>query len=273
MKKLIQTLTAIALLSTTALVVQAASLEQIKASGELKFGLEAQYRPFEFRNDKNEIIGYDIDLGTAFAKSIGVKAAPVDTNWSTVLQSLYNGDFNMILGGMTATEKRFAKVNFSVPYMDAASGIMFVDGGAANFAALDGKSVAAGAGTPQIQQMQDCAALVGIEFKGDIQTLDNDALAYQAMKTGRIDAYASTIVSLLEGQKAVEGLSATPWNCDGAFPGEWTAAAFRKGDEELRGAFNDFIADAKQSGLLKELQMKWFGQSFVNSMPDEAPTW
>lgn len=273
MKKMIHFATTLALLSATALNSHAASLEDIKASEELKFGLEAQYRPFEFRDENNEIIGYDIDLGNAFAESLGVKAMPVDTNWSTVLQSLYNEDFNMILGGMTATEKRFERVDFSVPYMDAASGIMLVEGGATDFSSLAGKTVAAGAGTPQIQQLQDCAAAAGIEFKGDIQTFDNDALAYQAMKTGRVDAYASTIVSLLEGQKAVEGLNAVPWNCDGAFPGEWTAAAFRKEDEELRNTFNDFVADAKKSGLLEELQIKWFGQSFVDSLPDEAPSW
>lgn len=259
---------------TSATSALAGKLDDIKAKGELKYGLEAQYRPFEYRDENNNIIGYDIDLANEFAKTLGVKATPIDTNWSTVIQSMYNGDFDMIQGGMTATQKRFEKVNFSVPYMDAASGLMVKkDGGVADFKALAGKAVGAGAGTPQIKQLEECAAAAGITFDGAIQTFDNDALAYEAMKTGRIAGYASTIVSLLEGQKANADLSAMAWNCDGKFGGEWTAAAFRKEDNDLREAFDKFILEAKKSGLLKDLQMKWLGQSFVDSLPDAAPTW
>lgn len=252
----------------------AGKLDDIKAKGEIKYGLEAQYRPFEFRDENNKIVGYDIDLADAFAKSIGVKAVPIDTNWSTVIQSLYSGDFDMIQGGMTATQKRFEKVSFSVPYMDAASGlIMKKEGGPNDFKAFNGKVVGAGAGTPQIKMLEECAAAAGITFNGAIQTFDNDALAYEAMKSGRIAGYASTIVSLLEGQKANPDLKAVSWNCDGKFGGEWTAAAFRKEDKDLRAAFDDFILKSKKNGMLKDLQMKWFGQSFVEALPDKAPAW
>lgn len=259
---------------SASLPASAGKLDDVKAAGEFKFGLEAQYRPFEFRDEGNNIVGYDIDLANAFAESLGVKAVPVDTNWSTVIQSLYNGEFDMILGGMTATQKRFERVNFSVPYMDAASGLMVMaDSGIADVAGLAGKAVAAGAGTPQIKQLEDCAAAGGVGFDGGVQTFDNDALAYEAMKTGRVAGYASTIVSLLEGQKANPDLKAMAWNCGGLFAGEWTAAAFRKEDDDLRSAFDTFILDAKKSGLLEELQMKWFGQSFAGALPDTAPTW
>ncbi len=268
------------LLFTTAIAMAAASMAQadaladVKAKGELKFGLEAQYRPFEFRDENNEIVGYDIDLGNAFAESLGVKAVPVDTNWATVLESLYSGEFDMVLGGMTATEKRFAKVNFSVPYMDAATGLLVVkEGGAADFAGLAGMAVGAGAGTPQIGMLTECATEKGVTFDGDIQTFDNDALAYEALKTGRVAGYASTIVSLLEAAKANPELMAMGWNCDGKFGGEWTSAAFKKEDDSLRAAFDAFIGEMKSSGKLEELQVKWLGQSFVATLPDVAPTW
>ena len=265
---------AVGLALSIAAPASAGKLDDIKAKGEIKYGLEAQYRPFEFRDENNNIVGYDIDLADAFAKSLGVKAVPIDTNWSTVIQSLYNGDFDMIQGGMTATQKRFEKVNFSVPYMDAASGLMMKkDGGPADFKGLNGMAVGAGAGTPQIKMLEECAAASGIAFNGAIQTFDNDALAYEAMKSGRIAGYASTIVSLLEGQKANPDLKAMSWNCDGKFGGEWTAAAFRKEDNDLRAAFDAFILESKKNGLLAELQMKWFGQSFVEALPDTAPAW
>jgi polar amino acid transport system substrate-binding protein len=255
-------------------IAQADALADIKAAGELKFGLEAQYRPFEFRDENNNIVGYDIDLGNAFAASLGVTAVPVDTNWSTVLESLYSGQFNMILGGMTATEVRHEKVNFSVPYMDAASGLLVTKAsGISDFAGLAGMVAGAGAGTPQIDMLKACAEAKGITFDGDLQTFDNDALAYEALATGRVAGYSSSIVSLLEGAKANPDLVAMPWNCDGTFEGAWTAAAFRKEDDSLRAAFDAFIAEMAASGELEALQIKWFGQSFVAALPATAPTW
>ena len=49
--------------------------------------------------------------------------------------------------------------------------------------------------------------------------------------------------------------------------------AFRKEDEDLRGAVNEIIAAMKADGTLAALQEKWFGQSFVDILPNEAPTW
>jgi ABC-type amino acid transport substrate-binding protein len=49
--------------------------------------------------------------------------------------------------------------------------------------------------------------------------------------------------------------------------------AFRKEDESFRSAVNQIIVDMKADGTLASLQEKWFGQSFVDLLPDEAPTW
>jgi polar amino acid transport system substrate-binding protein len=180
----------------------------------------------------------------------------------------------MILGGMTATEVRHEKVNFSVPYMDAASGLLVTKAsGISDFTGLAGMVAGAGAGTPQIDMLKACAEAKGITFDGDLQTFDNDALAYEALATGRMAGYSSSIVSLLEGAKANPDLVAMPWNCDGTFEGAWTAAAFRKEDDSLRAAFDAFIAEMAASGELEALQIKWFGQSFVAALPATAPTW
>ena len=146
------------------------TLSTVKARGEMIFGLEAQYKPFEFRDENNEIIGYDIDVATEIGNRLGnVAPVPVDTNWSTVIQSLNNGDFDLILGGMTATAERFKRVNFSYPYMDASSGLLVTNAsGISSPSDMDGKSVAAGAGTPQINQLELAAGEHSISYNGDI---------------------------------------------------------------------------------------------------------
>ena len=251
----------------------AGGLMDVKDRGEFTFGLEAQYRPFEFRDDNNEIIGYDIDVANEIASRLGVSATPVDTNWATVIQSLNNGAFDLILGGMTATEERYKRVNFSFPYMDASSGLIVrADSGISGPADLGGKVASAGSGTPQINQLMMAAEEHGIAYDGDIKSYDDDTVAYQAMRAGRVDAYASTLVSLLEFAKTDDGFMVIPFT-SGRWSQEFTSMAFRKEDEDLRGAFNGIIADMKAEGTLAALQEKWFGQSFVDILPNEAPTW
>lgn len=250
------------------------ALADIKERGSFVFGLEAQYKPFEFRDENNEIIGYDIDVAAEIGKRLGgVEPVPVDTNWATVIQSLYNGDFDFILGGMTATAERFQRVNFSYPYMDASSGILVAaDSGINAPSDLAGKSVSAGAGTPQIRQLELASEEHGISYNGNIRTYDDDTVALAAMKAGRIDAYASTLVSLLELAKTVEGVKVIPFTST-KWSQEFTAMAFRKEDEALRNEINRIIVEMKDDGTLVELQEKWFGQSFVEILPSQAPTW
>ena len=251
----------------------AGALDDIKARGEFTYGLEAQYRPFEFRDENNEIVGYDIDVANEIASRLGVKANPVDTNWAAVIQSLYTGQFDLILGGMTATPERYKRVNFSYPYMEASSGLLApADAGIASAADLDGRVVGAGAGTPSIKMLQMSAEEHGHSFDGDIKTYDDDAVAYEAMRAGRIVAYASSIVSLMEFAKTTEGFVVVPFTSK-HWGQEFTCMAFRKEDEDLRGAFNDLIAEMKADGTLEALQNKWFGQSFIDLLPNVAPTW
>lgn len=256
-------------------VVQPAAdtLDEVKSRGHFVYGLEVGYKPFEFRDENNEIVGYDIDVANEIGKRLGVEARPQGTNWATVIQTLYDGGFDLILGGMTATEKRYQRVNFSIPYMDASSGLLVMsNSGIMDRGELGGKTVSAGAGTPQINQLKLSAEELGFEYSGEIKTYDSDAVAYEAMRVGRIDAYASTIVSLLEFAKTTEDFDVLPFASD-MWEQEWTAMAFRKEDETLRAAFNEAIRAMKADGTLAALQEKWFGKSFVDLLSDEAPTW
>lgn len=248
------------------------SFEKIKKEGTFTYGLEAQYRPFEFRDENNKIVGYDIDIADEIAKRWGVKATPIDTNWSAVIQTMYDGGFSFILGGMTATEKRYKRVNFSIPYMDASSGLLVRAGeGIKDRKDLNGKSVGAGAGTPSIDQLKITADELKIAYKEDVKTFDDDAAAYEALKAKRIDAFASSVVSLVEFSKKNPGFDVLPFKSD-KWKAEFSTAAFRKEDEALRSKFNETLLAMKKDGTLDKLQMKWFGRTF-GPLPEMPPTW
>lgn len=248
------------------------TLEALKDKGFFSYGLEAGYRPFEYYDANNQLIGYDIDLADALGERWGVEARPTPTNWATVIQSLYDGSFDFILGGMTATAERYERVNFSVPYMDASSGLLVrTDDGIAERQDMDGRLVGTKAGTPSVEQLDITQEELGIEYAESTKTFPDDAAGVEALRSKRIDAYASSVVSMLEVTKQQEGLTVIPFKSD-RWAQEYTCAAFRKEDEDLRTAFNDAILAMREDGSLDSLQEKWFGQTFAE-LPETAPTW
>jgi len=247
-------------------------LEAIKERGYFTYGLEAGYRPFEFYDENNQLIGYDIDLANALGELWGVEGRPVPTNWATVIQSLYDGSFDFILGGMTATAERYERVNFSVPYMDASSGLLIRSGdGIAERNDLDGRIVGTKAGTPSIEQLEITQEELGIAYAEEVKTFPEDTAGIEALRSGRIDAYASSVVSMLEFTKENPGFEVIPFQSE-RWAAEYTCAAFRKEDEDFRTAFNEAILGMRENGSLYELQQKWFSKTFED-LPQEAPTW
>jgi len=92
-------------------------LEAIQKRGTLLVGLEAGYMPFEMRDKKGDIVGFDVDMTTAMAKAMGVKVKYVNTNWEGIIPALLTKKFDIIASGMTITQGRNLRVNFANPYI------------------------------------------------------------------------------------------------------------------------------------------------------------
>ena len=60
------------------------TLDSIKKQGVIKIAVDDTFPPMEYRNDKNELVGFDIDLANAVSKELGVKAEFVPTAWDGI---------------------------------------------------------------------------------------------------------------------------------------------------------------------------------------------
>jgi polar amino acid transport system substrate-binding protein len=236
------------------------TLEKVQKQGFATYGLEAQYEPFGFRDESNNIVGYDIDLGNAIGEELGIEMRPVDTGWATVIQTMIDGGFDFILGGMTATAERAERVDFGVTYAEQASAFLVrADDTLKEQGELGGRKVAAGEGTPSVKMLEDNATQYGITYDGEIQQFGDDATAYEALAIGRIDAYATSYVSLVPLMKKRPGeFKAVMFRPDG-WPDFYACMAFRQEDDSFRDAINDAILKFKKDGTLAKLQIKWFG--------------
>ena len=236
------------------------TLEKVQKQCFATYGLEAQYEPFGFRDESNNIVGYDIDLGNAIGEELGIEMRPVDTGWATVIQTMIDGGFDFILGGMTATAERAERVDFGVTYAEQASAFLVrADDTLKEQGELGGRKVAAGEGTPSVKMLEDNATQYGITYDGEIQQFGDDATAYEALAIGRIDAYATSYVSLVPLMKKRPGeFKAVMFRPDG-WPDFYACMAFRQDDDTLRNAIDEAILKLKKDGTLAKLQIKWFG--------------
>lgn len=96
---------------------RAATLEQIKKDG-LRVCLEPSYMPFEMLDKQGKIIGFDPDLAELMVKELGAsKLELVKTAWDDIIPSLIADKCDIIMSGMSVTEERSQKINFSNAYV------------------------------------------------------------------------------------------------------------------------------------------------------------
>ncbi|MDF9866595.1 ABC-type amino acid transport substrate-binding protein [Bacilli bacterium PM5-3] len=98
---------------------QGKKLDQIKENGTIVIGTNSGYPPYEFYDTtggKKTLAGYDIDLGNAIGKKLGVKVEWKDMDFDALVPSLASGQIDIVLAGMVDTEERREAVDFTEAY-------------------------------------------------------------------------------------------------------------------------------------------------------------
>lgn len=163
------------------------SLETIKSKGKFIVGLDDSYPPMGFRDDKNEIAGFDIDLAKEVAKRIGVEVEFQPIDWDSKELELNGGKIDCIWNGMTITPERIATMFFAKPYI-ANQQIIIVpaSSGITAKAQLEGKVVGLQKGSSSLEALTSDP--IGQKVKQIVEYPDNVS-AYMDLQAGRIDVF------------------------------------------------------------------------------------
>lgn len=103
--------------SYAAMAGPAQQLAGITASGELRVGTPADYKPYTYRlGHSSDYLGLDIDLAAGLARRLGVKLTIVPTSWPTLIQDWNADKFDIAVGGISITPERQQHALFSIPY-------------------------------------------------------------------------------------------------------------------------------------------------------------
>jgi ABC-type amino acid transport substrate-binding protein len=103
------------------------SLPQIPAytaSGKLVMGTNAEFEPFEYRDDDNHITGFDAELARYIAAELGMELEIVDQDFDSLIPTLQAGKVDFVAAGMTANDERRANVDFTADYYESTQAII-----------------------------------------------------------------------------------------------------------------------------------------------------
>lgn len=164
------------------------SLDYIKDKGTMVLGLDDSFPPMGFRDENNNIVGFDIDLATKVAEKLGVTLELQPIDWDSKEMELSGKKIDMIWNGMTITPERAESMFFAKPYVANKQVVIVPEGSdIKTLADLKDKVVGLQKGSSSLDALKKNEA-VASSVKQIAEYPDN-VTAFMDLKAGRIDAF------------------------------------------------------------------------------------
>lgn len=244
------------------------ALETIKKNGKLVIATDASYAPNEFKQG-TQIVGFDIDLGTAIAKKLGVTANFNDVKFDNILPALQAKKYDISLSSFTDNKQREQSFDF-ITYFTAGTGLLVKAGNPLKLSADDlslcGKKIAVEKGTTQDDELSPKSAAkpdTGARLSKCQQggkpapvkiSLDDQNAANLALGNGRADAVLADSPVTAYAAKESGGKFVVAGNAYDTAP---YGIAVPKNENELRDAILKAVKDLMSDGTYKQLTDKW----------------
>lgn len=271
MKKIITLLLGMALVFT---LVACSGTTQPTSQGEqstpqasplkLVIGVDDTYPPMEFRNDSNELVGFDIDFANALAKELGVEIEFVATAWDGIFTGLTTGKYDCIISSVSITEERLQSYTFSKPYLSNGQVIVVKKGDTSIKSPEDLKDKNVGV---QLETTADIAAKKQQEVTPFQLTQYDDIIqTFADLKTGRLQAIVVDYAVAIEYcSKDVDNFEITT----AQLTNEPIAVCMKKDADELKAKVDAAITKLQEDGTMKEISNKWLGDDYVSDINEE----
>ena len=235
------------------------SLAEIIERGTFVVGLDDSFPPMGFRDENNEIVGFDIDLAKEVASRLNLtfRAQPID--WSAKEQELNTGKIDCIWNGLTITEERKAVLSFSKPYLENAQVVIVKkNSGISKLSDLAGKTIGLQSGSSAADAL-DASATFKKSLKNIVEFKEN-VTALNDLEIGGVDGVVMDSIvanySITTTGKPFVVLE------EGLAPEEY-GIAFRKNDIALTEKVQQTLEEMKADGTVERISTKWFGSDIT----------
>lgn len=236
------------------------------ADGVLTVAVDDTYLPMEYRDDKNELVGFDIDLAKALGEKLGVDVDFQTVAWDGIFTGLTSNQYDVIISSTSITPERQQNYSQSDAYIS--NGIVIVgrkdygDDVATTFEELEGKTVGV-----QLETSADIAAQTLMDETGTNITLkqfDGMLDAFSALKGKQID-YVMTDLGVAK-YYVQEDPDVFVVTTEEPLTNEPIGTTARKDEEELTEKINEALKELREDGTLKEISDKWFGEDMTSDI-------
>ncbi len=221
-------------------------------------GVDDGFAPMGFRDEANEIVGFDIDLAKEAGARMGKEVIIQPIEWSQKVLELNNDKIDVIWNGFTITEERQQEVLFTRPYLKNNQVIVVgADSDIAAKADLAGREVGLQSGSSAMDALS--ADPINEQIKA-CSEYENNVYALNDLKIGRVEAVIiDEVVAKYYVSKEPESFKVL----DESLAAEEYGIGVKMGNtellEELQKAIDEMIAD----GTAAEISEKWFGEDIV----------
>ena len=219
-------------------------------------GTDAAYAPFEFQNEKGEIVGFSVDLLNAVAEKGGFQVKFVNTPWEGIFNSLGQGDRDLLISSITITDERKQTMDFSNPYFDAIQLIAVkANSKVAKFDDLKKLKIGVQTGTTGDEVV---TKLQG-KTSTNIKRFESTPLALKELEAGGVDAVVAdngVVIHYVANNPDSKFKTVADTK---SFAPEQYGIAVKKGNAELLALVNKGVDAIKADGTYNAIFKKTFG--------------
>jgi len=250
------------LLMMVGLILTGCSSTATKSPTQKKIivGLDDSFPPMGFRDEKNNIVGFDIDMAREAGKRLGMEVEFKPIDWGSKEAELTGKRIDALWNGMNITEKRKENILFSEPYMDGKQVIFLPKGSnTKSIGDLTGKVVGI-QNSSTADEIIEANKEMKASFK-EVRKYDDCIAAFMDLKSGRVDA---VITDEIFGRYFISKNPDTFVVLEKAV-GEVgvLGIGFRKDDKVLRDQVQKVLDEMKKDGTSAKISKQWFGADLI----------
>ncbi len=217
-------------------------------------GTDTTFAPFEFEDETGTHTGIDIQLLDAIAAEMGFTVEWQVLGFSAAVTALEAGQVDAVMAGMSITDERSLKYDFSESYYDSTTGVaVAADSTAASLDDIKGATVVAKTGTTGAEYAESIAA----EYELNILYVEDSATMYTYVESGQAVAcfedYPIIQFEISRGNVDCKVINESESSCPYGF------AVMKGTNPELVAAFNEGLTRLKDSGKYDEILATYFG--------------
>ena len=229
------------------------------AAKAIVIGLDDNFPPMGFRDDKNELVGFDIDLAKEAGKRLGVEVSFKPIDWSAKESELNGKRIDVLWNGLTITEERKANILFTKPYLENRQIIVVTEKSPIKTKAqLAGKVVGVQDGSSAVEAIQKDAPTA--KSLKEIKKFGDNVTALMDLSVGRLDAL---VVDEIVGRYYTGKKPGEYRVLEENFGTEDYGVGTRKDDTELAAKLDRALDEMKADGTAAKISTQWFGKDIV----------